>query len=795
MNHTVVYDTSESMELCAFHRLYLKPVAKLTICVLLPEQTGSTHVSKWEVIEKLKNMVCPDRFTSVKLIKSTKGFILFEGEAETKRLVCSLKEKLHGKMIKVSCFKDDLQVVVMEPFSDLLTAQELEPTLNTRELPEEDLAEQRKDSPDCIHLEGLPRKWFAVKGSGSQSPSEDVLRAVFENFGKIKNVDIPMLDPYREEVVGGSMDNLTLRALLNLRTFEAFVQYQESTSISKAMETFKGMKLMFKGDDGKALACNIKVTPDTTDHFSESAIIQRNQEKLTLQELERARKREEDRGGKGIERKRRDDEEKKIGEGKRKRHGKRQIDWDFKPPRKQQKVTDEEDLWTEKMLNWEEKKYHITRKRVESTRLLSLLLNKVKDVVLASKQIGQPLLDLENKRDNYSSVSQIQNAPKEQVNCLGQKVSKNKRESKCQSAQLADAFIEEEEEEEEQYIPIKLPALPHPIQRNTLKRPVAGTITSYLTDVDPDSSHDSHLLVGCSPKASREGEFKKLKVYETDEFTHYLLNCYQTPKYARVFPRVHGPVDKSQWQRVVYSNENNLQINLKNKDRQCMTDLSCVPNTQEKSSRGRDNWEVIDEEPEVMPKSRACAMEFAKNYQVWCKYLSDQTEEGTPHGELPRPVLVNATHDRKPQAEDTEMMAMASCKPVGRVNKLKDVLEEISSDSESFSEALNESRKKKERKNGGRWKVWPFGEQRVREFLIRVQNVAYEDDTECSKRSFCSNSESAKHSKQKLMTTCKRTSSKVRREVQRVKWTSSDEERGAGRKKNREPAINSARAL
>ncbi|XP_032993460.1 A-kinase anchor protein 17B isoform X2 [Lacerta agilis] len=755
MNHTVVYDTSESMELCAFHRLYLKPVVKLSICVVLPQHTGSTHVvPKWEVIEKLKNIVCPVRFTSVKITKSTKGFIMFEAEADTKRLVCSLKEKLHGKMIKLSGFKDDLQVVVMEPCSDLLTPQELEPNLNTRELPEEDLAQQSKDSPYCIHLEGFPCKWFAVKGSNSESPSEDVLRAVFEKFGKIKNIDIPMLDPYREEVVGGSMNNLTLCSLLNLRTFEAFVQYQESTSFSKAMETFKGMKLMFKRDDGKALACHIKVTPDTTGHFSENSITQRNLEKLTLQGLEKERKREEYRGGKGNGRKRRDDEEKKIGEGKRKHksHEKRQADWDLKRPRKQQK-----------------------------------------DVVLESKQIGQPLLDLENKWGNCSSASQIKNAPKEQINCFGQQELKNKRESKCQSAQLADAFIEEEEEEEEQqqHIPIKLPALPDPIWRNTLNRPVAGTITNYLTDKDTDRSHDSHSLVGCSPKAPREGEFKKLKVpiYETDEFLHYFFNYDQTPKHARVFPSVHDPVDNSQWERLVYFKENDFQINLKKKDRQCMTDLSCVPNTQEKISRGSDNWEVIDEEPEVMPKSQACAREFAENSQVWCKDLSGEAEEGTLHGELNSPVLVSAAHDRKSQAEDTEMMAMASHKPVGRVNKLKDVLEEISSDSESFSEALNESQRKKERKNGGSSKVWFFGQRSVRDLSISIQNDSYADEyIEYNKHRFCSESGcrfSAEHSMLKLRTAFETTSSKVRHEVQRVKWTSSDEEREAGEKKNR----------
>lgn len=46
---------------------------------------------------------------------------------------------------------------------------------------------------------------------------------------------------------------------LGLQTFEAFFQCQESTDFVKAMESLHGMKLMLTGDDGKALACNIKV--------------------------------------------------------------------------------------------------------------------------------------------------------------------------------------------------------------------------------------------------------------------------------------------------------------------------------------------------------------------------------------------------------------------------------------------------------------------------------------------------------------------------------------------------------
>ena len=67
MTVTVVYDNSEATELCAAQHLYLKPIAKLMINVLLPESPEpSRPVSNWEVLDQLKSLICPDQFTTVR---------------------------------------------------------------------------------------------------------------------------------------------------------------------------------------------------------------------------------------------------------------------------------------------------------------------------------------------------------------------------------------------------------------------------------------------------------------------------------------------------------------------------------------------------------------------------------------------------------------------------------------------------------------------------------------------------------------------------------------------------------
>lgn len=56
----------------------------------------------------------------------------------------------------------------------------------------------------------------------------------------------------------------------------------------------------------------------------------------------------------------------------------RQIDGDEKHPPQQQKVPAEEQQWPENMPEWEERKSLLAQRRVESVRLLTVLLNRVK---------------------------------------------------------------------------------------------------------------------------------------------------------------------------------------------------------------------------------------------------------------------------------------------------------------------------------------------------------------------------------------------------------------------------------
>ena len=251
---TVVHDTSEAVELCPPYGLYLKPITKMTISVALPQlkQPGKS-ISNWEVMERLKGMVHNHQFSTLRISKSTMDFIRFEGEVENKSLVRSFLACLDGKTIKLSGFSDILKVRAAEFKIDFPTRHDWDSFFRDAKDMNETLPGER---PDTIHLEGLPCKWFALKESGSEKPSEGVLVRVFERFGEIRNVDIPMLDPYREEMTGRNFHTFSFGGHLN---FEAYVQYREYAGFIQAMSALRGMKLMYKSEDGKAVACNIKV--------------------------------------------------------------------------------------------------------------------------------------------------------------------------------------------------------------------------------------------------------------------------------------------------------------------------------------------------------------------------------------------------------------------------------------------------------------------------------------------------------------------------------------------------------
>ena len=67
------------------------------------------HDSSVQVMEKLRQMIRPDQFIMLKVVKSTLEFIRFEGELENKNLVKVVISRLDTKTIKLSGFPEQLK--------------------------------------------------------------------------------------------------------------------------------------------------------------------------------------------------------------------------------------------------------------------------------------------------------------------------------------------------------------------------------------------------------------------------------------------------------------------------------------------------------------------------------------------------------------------------------------------------------------------------------------------------------------------------------------------------------------
>uniref|UniRef100_A0A8C8B915 A-kinase anchoring protein 17A n=1 Tax=Otus sunia TaxID=257818 RepID=A0A8C8B915_9STRI len=419
---TIVHDTSEAVELCAPCGLYLKPITKMTISVALPQlkQPGKS-ISNWEVMERLKGMVQTHQFSTLRISKSTMDFIRFEGEVENKSLVKSFLACLDGKTIKLSGFSDILKVRAAEYKIDFPTRHDWDSFFRDAKDMNETLPGER---PDTIHLEGLPCKWFAAKDSGSEKPSEEVLIKVFQNFGEIRNVDIPMLDPYREEMTGRNFHTFSFGGHLN---FEAYVQYREYAGFIKAMNALRGMKLMYKGEDGKAVACNIKVSFDSTKHLSDASIKKRQLERQKLQELEKQRE-EQKRKEKEAEEKQKEEErkqreleeyerERKREEKLRKREQK-QKDREVRRNKKQlEKLQAEEQKKLQEKIKLEERKLLLAQRNLQSIRLIAELLSRAKVTSIFISEANEkrsrtkPFTDLRGSGECCSLTNRFNTSP------------------------------------------------------------------------------------------------------------------------------------------------------------------------------------------------------------------------------------------------------------------------------------------------------------------------------------------------------------------------------------------------
>lgn len=248
-------DVSDATPLSSSQRLYLKPVARLNISVLLPSiKLPGKSVSSWEIMEKLRFHAAPEEFISLKVSKSTLEVVRFEGEIENRSKLIAVLNRLDGRSIKLSGFQDVLKVRAAEAKPDFPSRHSWDSYFRDAKNMNEMKPGER---PDTIHITNLPCRWFTTKSDDSK-PSEYILRKVFEVFGEVRCVDIPMLDPFRSQMKP-HISGIKMFSNNQNMIFEAYIQFKEYMCFVKTMDMFRGMKLLYIDSGGKAFSASIKV--------------------------------------------------------------------------------------------------------------------------------------------------------------------------------------------------------------------------------------------------------------------------------------------------------------------------------------------------------------------------------------------------------------------------------------------------------------------------------------------------------------------------------------------------------
>lgn len=266
-------NTKDLVPLYLPQQLYLKPIARLNISLQLPNvKKMGKSVSHWEIMDNIRHLVKPDEFTILKVTKTTIEFVRFEAELETRAKLERVISKLNNKMIKLKDFSELMRLRAAESKSDFPNRKVWDDFFqNAKDMDEMKPGER----PDTVHISNLPSKWFTSYHLSEDEvlPSEKIFFRVFEKFGSIRYVDIPICDPYRKKMkdhISGFKHSSPDKSDF----FEGYVQFKDYIGFTKTMDALRDMKLVYKDpEDPKEV--NIKVDFDRHKHLSDAAVRRR----------------------------------------------------------------------------------------------------------------------------------------------------------------------------------------------------------------------------------------------------------------------------------------------------------------------------------------------------------------------------------------------------------------------------------------------------------------------------------------------------------------------------------------
>ncbi|NXU52732.1 AK17B protein, partial [Turnix velox] len=330
--------------------------------------------------------------------------------------------------------------------------------------------------------------------------------------------------------------------------------------------------------------------------------------------------------------------------------------------------------------------------------------------------------------------------------------------------------------------------------------PLLITVTEGCRVIESLGGRDNPALNVLHTQAvSDEDGCRKQKVYETDEFIHYLLNYYQTPGYARVCLEPKATTNKCWWKRVVSNDDGDFGISSSNKHGQHFREVSVDHSLNKRNCSCGDNCRLVITAGELQTtdialENKTYGGRFTRKLQV--QKNSSLTVDNLPCARLNHSLDCTAvSHDKKFKQEDCINEGIVPYKTCSSVCRFKDFI----SDSKYLRETCSSLMKVTERRCEEMYSNCNKGCLPARagetKLLVCLKNVPLEDQgDESSKCSFCSNSVHeclGRQCEHKLKKSYKRSSSKLRQEGQKSERQPREEERNACKIKRKRKKLSS----
>ncbi|XP_058803902.1 A-kinase anchor protein 17A isoform X2 [Phymastichus coffea] len=371
-------------------------------------------------MEKIRLLIRPDEFASLKVVKSTLEFIRFEGDLGDRSRLQRVLARLDAQRLNLAGFPNVLKVKAAEVKDDFPSRHSWDSYFRDAKHMNELKAGER---PDTIHICGLPVKWFSE--DDGKTPSEPMITKVFKRWGTIRRVDVPAADPYRSRMrLGTSIQKFSYEDGI---FFDAYIQYVEYMDFVKAMDALRGMKLLKKDKEKNHLVASVEVDFDKTKHMSDSSVSNRDFERKRLiaqdnMAAEKLRRKEEAEAKKREEMRKKEEADLKSKESRRRTREEKRKRKALTVFRKQ-----EEDKVSLKIAR-EERKLIKAQRQLESIRLLDALFDRIK-IKVEKNEIDIKSKTVDDKKDEKPE-EKIDGDSKENVNDSKKKDKKDKKTKK-----------------------------------------------------------------------------------------------------------------------------------------------------------------------------------------------------------------------------------------------------------------------------------------------------------------------------------------------------------------------------